>query len=232
MNSDIDNIDKLISPPGKETLWANIATQLKSLIFSQKLKPGSKMPTERELAQMFNVSRVVIKQALLALEHSGFIKTKIGSKGGAFITYDPCKAIQIFMEDSQKISQLELTHFNELRKALECTAVKLAIEKATSDDIDKLAQMAQDYGNPKNKKKHSEFNIIFHMAIAELSGNPLIRNILKPLLELVVRVPEISISDKFLHEADEDHQKIVEAIKAKNVDMAVKILEQNIERVR
>lgn len=227
-----DEISKLITPPNKETLWANIATQLKSLIFSQKLKFGDKMPSERELAKMFGVSRVVVKQALLALEHTGFITTKLGSKGGAFITYDPSKSIQIFLEDSQKIDGLNISHFNQLREALEFESIKLTIQKANDEIIEKLNTINEEFAKPENRHHHSALNVEFHLAIAEFSGNPLIKNLLKPLLELTVNFPGTTISKNFIRKVSDDHKKIIQAIKDKNVEVAFAMMTQNISRVK
>ena len=101
-------IKDMVAPPRKETLAANIAAQLKSLILKKQFKIGDKLPPERKLAQIFNVSRVVIKQALLALEYSGFIETELGSKGGAIVTFDFSKPITIFMEDLYNKNGLKL----------------------------------------------------------------------------------------------------------------------------
>lgn len=190
------------------------------------------MPSERELAVMFNVSRVVVKQALLALEHSGFITTKLGSKGGAFITYDPSKPIQIFLEDSQRIDDLSISHFNELRKALECAAIKLTIDNATDEIVDRLNKINDEFISPKNRQKHSVLNIEFHLAIAESSGNPLIKNILKALLELTVNFPETKIHKNFIQKVGNDHKKIIKAIKDRDVEFALQMVIQNIERVK
>ena len=83
-------IEQFIVPPRKERLAAHVAAQLKSLIFRKKLKIGDKLPPERELAKLFNVSRVIITQAMLSLEHSGFVEIKLGAKGGANLSKVAC----------------------------------------------------------------------------------------------------------------------------------------------
>ena len=224
-------IEDLVVPPRKETLAANIAAQLKSLILKKQLKVGDRLPPERKLAEIFNVSRVVIKQALLALEHSGFIEIELGSKGGPFVKFDFSKPLTIFMEDLHHKDGLKIAHFEQLRKALECAAIRSAVQKAGDEDIARLIELNQTFGNPDNRNRHAELNAAFHLAIAEISGNPLIENILKAVMELSMIYVGTALDDEFIQQAFEDHEKIIQAIKECDVLAAEKCILQNAERI-
>ncbi len=86
-------IAQLIKPPKKEKLHEAIVAQIKTLIHTKKLGVGDRLPSERELAQLFNVSRVVVRESLRSLEQSGLIEVRPGSTGGAFITYNVHKPL-------------------------------------------------------------------------------------------------------------------------------------------
>jgi len=225
------DLASLITPPRKETLAANIAAQLKSLILKKKLNVGDRLPSERKLAELFKVSRVVIKQALLALEHSGFVEISLGSKGGAIVIFDFAKPLTIFMEDLHQKDGLNIAHFDELRKALENTAIRSAVENADERDIARLVEINEAFSNPENYERHGELNTAFHVAIADIAGNPLIRNLLKAVMELVFLYPQLPISNQFIKQAYGDHQNIIEAIRRRDVKNAEKFVFQNAQRV-
>src|SRR5262245_7819270 len=62
-----------------------VVKQVQEAIFSGELKPGDRLPPERELAEQFGLSRMSVRDALRTLESSGLVKIKVGSSGGAFI---------------------------------------------------------------------------------------------------------------------------------------------------
>ena len=65
---------------------AEVAEQLKQSILLGHFKAGQRLPSERDLAEEFQVSRVALREALRSLENSGFIHTRPGATGGAFVT--------------------------------------------------------------------------------------------------------------------------------------------------
>lgn len=225
------NIEQFIVPPRKETLSANIAAQIKSLIFKKKFKTGDKLPPERELAKLFDVSRVVIKQALIALEQSGFIEVKLGAKGGTFVNHDIIKPITVFMEDLQKNGGIRISHFQDVRRALECAALQSTIHKAGETDLAKLAEINREFAKPKNRSRHGDLNIAFHIALAEISGNPLIKILLSSVMEMVFNYPGPTISAAFIKKAYDDHEIIISAIRKRDISLAQRILVQNIDLV-
>lgn len=225
-------IERYIELPRKETLSANIAAQLKSLILKKKFKTGDRLPAERKLAEMFHVSRAVIKQALMALEHSGFIETRLGAKGGSYVKYDFTRPITVFMEDLQRNGELTIAHFDQVRRAIECAGLASAIDKATDDDIARLESLNAEFARPENRKRHAELNLAFHLALADISGNPLIQNLLRSILELVFLYPGSKVSKEFIRTAVNDHAEIIEAIRRRDVVRAETILLRNISRVQ
>jgi GntR family transcriptional repressor for pyruvate dehydrogenase complex len=201
------------------------------LILKKQFKVGDRLPSERKLATIFNVSRVVIKQALLALEYSGFIETSLGSKGGAFVKFDLSKPLTIFLEDIRHKDGLNIGHFSELRRILECNAIRSAVKKADDRDIERLVELNEAFGKRDNRERFGELNAAFHVAIAEIAGNPVITNILTAVMDLITIYPGSRVSDTFIRRAYDDHKSIIEAIKQRDVDLAEKFQIRNIERI-
>jgi len=175
-----------------------IAEQLKEAILKQRLIPGDRLPSEVELAKKFKTSRVTVREALRALELSGFLNVKKGAKGGTFV-----KGID---SDVVKNSFLNYLHFNELtvenifevRFILEPTTVAFAAKRRTENDLiemrkiidetDILIQrMSRHRKNNQSKTEsdyESDLNVEFHRAIAKASHNPILRVTLESVVDL------------------------------------------------
>src|SRR5512136_2169173 len=75
----------LFQPLPVKRTFMEIANQIRSSIYAKTLKPGDKLPSERELAVQFNVGRISVREALRMLEQAGLIFIKQGSSGGAYV---------------------------------------------------------------------------------------------------------------------------------------------------
>ena len=88
-----------------------VAEQLKQSILPGHFKSGEKLPAERDLAEEFQVSRVAIREALRKLENAGFIVTRQGATGGAYVTdltfeYLVSAFLDLFLADKISIPEL------------------------------------------------------------------------------------------------------------------------------
>jgi len=114
-------------------LYENVMKQIVDLIKNNELKPGDKLPPERELAEKFSISRGSLREAFRVLESRGLIKSKPG--GGRFIR-EVGKDVLIGSENIilrlEKSSMLELW---EARKVFEFKVAELAAQRVTAEDI-------------------------------------------------------------------------------------------------
>jgi GntR family transcriptional repressor for pyruvate dehydrogenase complex len=213
-------------PPEKKRLNENIVSQLKALIFSNQIAVGEKLPSEREIAERLNVSRVVVRESLRSLEQSGLIETKPGKAGGAFITHNFHKPFFESTYDLLSKGQLTMSHFFEARKATECFGIRLATRNLTPGDIERLKvinrKLLEELGD---KMKLREHNLAFHLAIAEISRNPLIKLIVHSLLDLLNQLrPGSWQSSKFIRDTYKRHEKIIEAMRMGDVELCERLM--------
>jgi GntR family transcriptional repressor for pyruvate dehydrogenase complex len=222
-----DTIRSLLSPPKKERLHESIVSQVKSLIFTKELKVGQKLPSERELSELLKVSRVVIREALRSLEQSGFIDIKPGPGGGAFVTDNTYKPFFNSTFDLFNEGKLTLHHFFEARQAIERLSVQLAAKRATAKDIERLKAInKQLIDDREDKAKLRENNRKFHEAIADISGNPLIKLMVLTLIELLDAIyPRSEQPVSFIEDTHKRHEAIISAIKNKKADMCEKMMD-------
>ena len=115
------------------TLSDEIFEQIKALIFKNELKPGDKLPPERDLAEYFDVGRSSLREALIKLSAVGLIETK---KEGYFvlsIVKEMIGPIKVFIEEETH----NLVDFMEVRKMLDIRCAKEAIKNGNKDDFKK-----------------------------------------------------------------------------------------------
>lgn len=90
----------MFSPYQSKRAFEEISEQIKKAILAKKLKPGERLPSERSLAEQFQVGRLTVREALRTLETQGFVQIRKGSGGGAFIgNTDPEMLPSIIMDN-------------------------------------------------------------------------------------------------------------------------------------
>ncbi|HEX2966907.1 MAG TPA: FCD domain-containing protein [Syntrophorhabdaceae bacterium] len=227
MDQRLDQAD-VFTPPVRERLIDKVASQIKDFIFSHNIKVGHRLPSERELARQFKVSRMVVSDALRSLERSGLVEIRIGSSGGAFVTYDVYLPLFQTMQDLLKGGRLGVHHFIEARKGIESVGIRLALQKATPKDIAHIRElnqkMIEDLEMGVRQKLRAD-NLAFHLAIVQISGNPIITLMIHSLIKLVDAIyPSISNYRKFILGQAQRHEAIIQAMEAKNIQRCEELI--------
>ena len=219
-------IHQLLIPPEKKRLADDIASQITNFIFSNQIKEGQKLPSERELADRLKVSRVVIREALKSLEQAGLVEIRPGQKGGAFVVHKLYKPFFHSIHDLFNEKKLTLQHFFETRKAIECFSIQLAAKNVTQEDIDKLRAInKRSLEDIEDNEKFRSHNETFHVAIAEMTGNPLIKLIVESLLKLLNTLyAQSSQSPEFIKNTYQRHEGIIKALKERKIKLCEKLM--------
>lgn len=221
-------------PPKRERLPEAVASQIRTLIFSNNLEAGQKLPSERELANQLEVSRVVVREALRSLEQSGLIEIRPGSMGGAFVTYSLYKPFFTSIYELFHEGKLTLHHFFEVREAIECYSIRLAVERVTTADISRLETINRKLiDDIANKTKLRENNMAFHLAVADISGNPLIKIMVQSLIELLnTLLPESRQPSEFIENTYQRHEAIIQALREGNGEECEKLMAIDTEHTK
>jgi GntR family transcriptional repressor for pyruvate dehydrogenase complex len=151
-------------------------------IKSGELKPGNKLPTERDMSQMFGVGRSSIREAIKALVLSGYLESSQGK--GTFIRKDLPISDMTLSNLQHTLAAEQIIELMELREILECNAVKLAAERANSEDIRRIKEALKRMQDCKaDFKKFYAPDFDFHVAIAEATHNEMICETMKQIIE-------------------------------------------------
>jgi len=205
---------KKISP---KKISDEIIEQFKDMLNRGELSPGDELPPERELAEMLGVSRPPLREALNVLQTMGFIeimprkKIIVRSLARKYVE-DP---IGLLVEDDiEKIFELL-----EIRKAMEGWAAYTASERATKEDIERLARIIEkDQENLKNKKDDAKTDADFHVAVSMATHNTIQAHLMASWYNLLWNTQRVSREKLFRKESNrrfiaDQHMRIFQAIK-------------------
>jgi len=222
-----------IKPVRKKSLPEAIIQELRSLIDTGHLVPGSKLPGERELAQMMSVSRASLREALRVLNLLGIIENRPGS--GTYLASSsdhwPIEPFSILF----LLKKSTLFEIFDARKILEAGVAALAATHRSDEDLkameETLEKMRLNLGKP---EKYTKFEFEFHRTIVEAAGNLVIADLMgkvyKLLKETRARIYK-KYSSRIRVYRDQDyknHEIIYNAIKAGDAQMAAKAMSDHL----
>ncbi|MDO4549321.1 MAG: GntR family transcriptional regulator, partial [Clostridia bacterium] len=156
----------------KSPLYEQVADRLEGLILADYTS-GERLPSEQALAEQTGVSRTIIREAMKLLKERGLIDSKTGS--GAFVTKPEAQNISNVMARIIQIEKIDPDSIYEIREVLECAAVRLAVRRATEEDISEMTKTLdalRDRGLDAQTRRNLDFH--FHYLIARASRNPLL----------------------------------------------------------
>src|ERR1700722_17499430 len=121
-----------------------IVEQIRLLMRQGQLKPGDRLPPERDRCERFGVSRVTVREALRMLESSGRVEIRVGARGGAFVTAPSSNRVGEGLADLITLSAVvSAANVTEVRMILEVGIVPLVCERATEEDLADLEKICQ-----------------------------------------------------------------------------------------
>lgn len=150
-----------------------VAALLIETITARGVRPGDRLPSERELGEQFGVSRTVIREAVRALAAKGLIEVRTGSglRVAAVDAASVSEAMNLFLRGS---GPLDYSLVHEVRTTIEIQVAGLAAERATEDDVfdleDVCERMREAAGDTEAASRE---DVAFHRAVAEAAHNPL-----------------------------------------------------------
>jgi GntR family transcriptional repressor for pyruvate dehydrogenase complex len=208
-----------------------IVDLIKEKIFSGEYQIGDRLPTERELSEMIEVSRNAVREAYHALEVIGIVEIRRGTGGGTFISDSTHRPITQTIRNLIRLRQIRLDEIAEARMFLEKDIAVLAVERATEEDIEKL-EAWQEKAIKQNDAKvpaHKE-NVGFHLCLAEIARNPILMMVYSSVMDLFLMLLHSIPSD--LEAATimtEDHRKIISLLKARNKEELMTFVDSHIQ---
>ena len=215
----------------RSTLPEEIANRLLEQIRAQQLRPGDKLPAERNLAQMMNVSRPVLREALRALAIMRVVDIRQGD--GTYITsLEPRQLIShldfVFSKDSVALVQLL-----EARRVIEIGNVRLAAVRVTDADLTGLEDLLRSMATcVDDAERFSELDIAMHAAVCAAANNFLLLQFMNIISTLGRVSRERTGGLRAVREAAvDDHGAILDAMRHHDPDAAERAMRRHLDHV-
>jgi len=210
----------LLEPIEQTTMTELVAQRLVTLLSNGALRPGDKLPPERDLAQLLNVGRTTVREALKLLTLGGLLEAKRGD--GTYVRREFTNFLSQQIEWPVLLSVQEVDMIVEVREGLEARAARLAAERATPEEIEEIGiykELLEIEG--RDIERETELDLEFHHAIANASHNPLLCRLMLSLQNILRQYIALSnqLTDR-IESTVAEHEPIYEAIAARDPDAA------------
>lgn len=215
-------------------VYEQVIEQIKSKIKKGELKKGDKLPSERELAESFCVSRASVREAIRALEIIGLIESRQGA--GNYIRtnfdnslFEPLSVMFMLQESSPS----EIFY---LRETLELQCARLAAANITESEIELLTAVLDRMYQAENEEASIKLDIKFHYLIIKASRNELLINVLQVISQLMDEYIEKSRNQIFSHGKSRKnllkiHEDLVTALKLKDEKKAADAMKNHFKLI-
>ncbi len=221
-----------------QSIAVQIAERIQESITNGTLKANDKLPTEEELARQFNVSRPTIREALKRLAAKSLIRSRRGPSGGTFVNspsqddmIDDLKSAVSLMVG---MGEFELPDIAETRHELELVCARLAAERRTDDELDRMAvEIELQKDENLSDEDFCASDVRFHRALVDATKNPVLQFQMFTVIEALQPVENLVIfrfrkRDKIIRQ----HEKILRAIDSRDPDKAEKAVNEQMAYLR
>lgn len=225
-----------LKPIKTRKIYEEIVEQIRDLVLRGELKPGDKLPSERDLVERLKVSRASIREALSALEMMGLLEVRSGE--GTFIQKVGAESVIAPLAWMLSVEQGTALELLEVRKILEGQAVYLAAERAEEEDLlemeQALADMQQEMVTPELGGEKADLR--FHYAITRATKNTLLIRLMDTISDLMRHILKTSRAKLYEGKYSPDillkeHARIYKAIKSRNAVKASELVLEHLNGV-
>lgn len=233
--------EETIEPISRQSLAKQVAAEIQNLILTNKMQPGTRLPSERRLSELFGVSRIVVREAFKTLQERGLLEVRTGQ--GAFVSElgssSISEALTIYLTQQKGDS----SHLREVRNVLETAIAAAAAERATAEDLVRMHENLEEQRVLVERipseglagsafEKWVQADVLFHYELALASKNPLFALLIATLNDLMVEVRYKASRDlSAVQTGLEHHRLIYKAVLSRNPASARERMARHLEHV-
>lgn len=223
-------------PVKNKKISERIVQQIKKTILDGTMKPGDRLPPERELVERFKASRISVREALKNLETSGLLAIKPGS--GVFVAEVNSRPLSESLSSLLRIQKASIKEITEARIILEPGIARMATQRITPEEIRQLERNIQETKEMVHSNRAAYHpNIEFHSLLSEATHNPVIALMMTPLFN-VLKEMNLEMEGPLQRRIDMSrgavayHQKILKAMKEKDEEKAYELMLKHIFQIQ
>ncbi len=211
---------QMFKPIKKAKVYEEIVAKIKDMVEKGRFKAGDQLPVERELAEVFRVSRSSVREALRSLESQGFIESRQGD--GTYIASQPAESLVSPLASvisTEKNDQMELF---EMRRMIEPDLAYLAAERATEEEIEMMEKVLSLQEEQIARGEYAtDVDRNFHYIMVRAARNKVILRIIDNIIDLLAESREQYLQvEGRPQKSILRHREVLEAIRARDPERA------------
>jgi GntR family transcriptional repressor for pyruvate dehydrogenase complex len=229
-----DRSQPRFAPIRTKRVFEEICEQVRREMAAGTLRPGDKLPPERELALKLGVSRAAVREALRSLEIAGVVGLHKGARGGAFILKGDPDLVTRSIRDMFHLGRISLDNLTEARTLIMQVAIQLASERIRPTTVAALERNVDRLTTLPVSGKASERVAIsaeFYRLISQATDNTVLQVIIEALTDIVLQQVEQS-NIEFFPNLIAHRRRLVEYIATHQVDEAKREMTEHLQRLR
>jgi GntR family transcriptional repressor for pyruvate dehydrogenase complex len=206
---------------------SEVARQLVSLLTAGDLAPGSRLPSERVLAERLGVGRSAVREALAALEILGIVQIRPGS--GTYLRGGMSDLLPTTLSWGLMLASNRTRELLEIRSSLERTAAILAAQRATDDELDALRDhLDRQEATLDDPSAFIEADVRFHVQLARAADNDVLADLLQSLRSMLSVWVGRRVSTREATEAAyNEHRAIYDAMRTRDVAATLRAMDEH-----
>lgn len=228
-----DESELPFAPVDGKSPASEVTQQIRTAILDGVLTSDERLPPERQLADLFQVSRGTLRDALRTLQTHGLLRVRVGAKGGTFVTAPGPDYLKERVAHMLALSELSAGEVTEARVILELGALSLVCERRTDDDLDALTTICDAAEAALADGTHTfQYSVDFHIHLAKASHSRATETIIESLHEPLLRsmVAASLQAPRMAPQGAREHRQIVEAIRDRDAERARAVLGAHLGR--
>lgn len=215
-----------MEPVRKIAIHELVVQRIRRAIHLGDYLPGDRLPSEREIAERLEVSRETVREAIKVLESEGYVVSRRGAAGGIAVTAlgGPVARTHAHLQENQE----SIVHLMDFRRANECLAARLAAQLRTDEDLAQISHAIDDLKVAQDIPRFRKADARFHLAVAVASRNPYVERAIVDAREAIFLWHGNRSYDLVLHTTLSGHQKIFDAIAARDPEGAAAAMDEHL----
>jgi len=217
----------------RKKAYEEVAEAIRGQVFAGLLEQDQQLPPERELAENYGVSRVVVREAIRTLEMAGILRVQKGAGGGTFVCHDLDKPLVASMENLLAGGDITLNDLFEMRLLLEPPAAALAAQRGKPAGLVHLAEVLElAHESREDSQTLRTHNLEFHRRLVALAGNPLLSLLCDTVMSILVDSLRGKLNRQTSLIVHDYHYQIMAALRAGQAEEARRHTVADLETLR
>jgi DNA-binding FadR family transcriptional regulator len=215
----------VFNPVRTATTFEETVDRLGTAIRLGILAPGSRLPSERELAEQLAISRSTLRQAITTLVESGHLTSLRGRSGGTFVVPEPPLA-----EGSPGPLPEGWHEVLDVRTAVEVGVVTVAADRVDEDALQVMREAVERMDAATEFEDYRRADVRFHIAIGQGTGVPRLAALATEVqAEVTELIAHIAHPPQVLRHSNADHVRLIDALQRHDASRAVRILRRHLD---